>query len=121
MKYAAIACNVILFFFTCLVLLTDGPPQGGAYLILALLALLVPLFSSFVLLRSAGNIILRITAMIGNIALLGFSLWAIVSQWPHPEEEGVVAYMVLIVLAPLLSMAALFRAGRAPISRMKQP
>jgi len=116
MKIAAIVCNAVLFGFTCLVLATDGPPRGAPYIVLTLLLLLVPLFSSLVLLRFPGNTIMWFMALAGNIALLGFSLWAIVSQWPHPEEEGVVAYMILIVLAPLLSLAALFRAGRVPRS-----
>lgn len=112
MKITAMVCNFILFGFTCLVLLTDGPPQGAAYWVLTLLALLVPLFSILVLLRLSKNAILWFAVLAGNIALLGFALWAIVSQYPHPEEEGVVAYTVLIVLTPLLSMVALFRAGR---------
>ena len=112
MRIAAIICNVILFGFTGLVLATDGPPQGAAYVALTLLALLVPLFTSLLLLRSSGGAFPRGVALLGNIALLGFALWAIVSQFPHPEEEGVVAYTMLIVLAPLLGALALFRAGR---------
>ncbi len=114
MKIAAVICNVILFGFTCFVLVTDGPPQGAAYVVLTLLVLLVPIFSTVVLLCSSRNAFLRVTAVIGNVALLGFSCWAIVSQYPHPEEEGVVAYMVLLVLTPILSVAALFQAGRTP-------
>lgn len=108
MKIAAIICNIVLFGFTCLVLVTDGPPRGGGYVVLTLLALLVPILSSVVLLRFSKNAIMRTVAIICNVIFLGFVCWAIVSQYPHPEEEGVIAFTVIIVLTPILSLAALF-------------
>lgn len=112
MKIMAIICNVVSFGFTCLVLVTDGPPQGAAYVVFSLLLLAVPILSVVVFLRFSRSIIMKTAAGIGNIVLLGFTCWAIVSQYPHPEEEGVVAYTVLLVLTPLLSLAALLKKKR---------
>jgi hypothetical protein len=37
--------------------------------------------------------------------------WAVVDQYPHPEEDGVIAFTVLRVLTPILSLVVLFRYG----------
>ena len=52
-----------------------------------------------------------------NILLLGLVCWAVVDQYPHPEEEGVVAFTVLTVLTPILSAVVLFRTGRRSATR----
>jgi hypothetical protein len=44
---------------------------------------------------------------------LVFICWAIVEQYPHPEEDGVVAYTLLAVLTPILGMAVLLFGGRS--------
>jgi hypothetical protein len=59
----------------------------------------------------------KTVAVICNIVLLGFACWAIMSQYPHPEEEGVVAYTVLVVLTPILSLLALFRKVKGTICK----
>jgi hypothetical protein len=46
-----------------------------------------------------------------NVVLLGFTGWAYVDQYPHPKEDGFVAFIVLMVLTPILSLAALVRGG----------
>jgi hypothetical protein len=112
MKIGAIICNIVLFGFTCLVLVTDGPAQETAYVVFGLLLLLVPILNAVVLFRPAIGAVMKIVAGVCNIALLGFACWAIVSQYPHPEEEGVVAYTVLVVLTPILSLAVLFRKAK---------
>ena len=112
MKILAIICNAVLFGFTCLVLVTDGPPQGTGYIVFSMLKLLVPFLSAVVLFRFSKNVIMKIVVGIFNFVLLGFVCWAIVSQYPHPEEEGVIAYTVLLVLTPILSLAALFRKAK---------
>lgn len=39
MKLVAAFCNVVSFGFTCLVLVTDGPPKEAAYILFSLLHL----------------------------------------------------------------------------------
>ncbi len=51
MKIVAIIGNAILFGFTCLVLVVDGLPRGAGYVVLTLLALLVPILNSAALAR----------------------------------------------------------------------
>ena len=48
-------------------------------------------------------------AIVGNVVLLGFVCWAIISQYPHPEEPGVLEYTILAILAPILSVVAIVR------------
>jgi uncharacterized protein YhhL (DUF1145 family) len=43
-----------------------------------------------------------------NIVFFGFVCWALVDQYPHPEEDGVLTFTVLIVLTPILSLVVLF-------------
>jgi len=116
MTIVAVVCNVVLFLFTCFVLWTDGPAKGGGNVILALLLLLVPILSSAVILRggardgwmgSHGKTV----AAIGNIALLGFVIWAVASTYPHPEEPGVIPFTVICVLTPILTLLVVLRRG----------
>jgi ABC-type sugar transport system permease subunit len=111
MKIVAIIFNIVLFGFTCLVLVTDGPPQEAVYVFLSLLSLAVPLFSVLVLWRFLKSTAMKIVAGICNIVLLGFHCWAFLSQYPHPKEEGFVAFAVLMFLTPILTVAALLRSG----------
>ncbi len=57
------------------------------------------------------RIIMKIVAIICNIVLLGFVCWAIVDQYPHPEEDGVIPFAVLTVMTPILTLVALIRSG----------
>jgi hypothetical protein len=137
MRIVAAICNVIWFGFTCLVLVTDGFPKEAGYILVSLLHLLTPLLTLVVIFRSGTsdgwlglrmkreafqeqrkidnpssmNTTMKIVAIICNIALLGFLCWALVSQPPHPEEEGFVAFVVVSVLTPILSVVVLFRIG----------
>jgi hypothetical protein len=137
MKIAAIICNVFIFAFTCLVLATDGTPKEAVYIVFTLWSLLTPLLSAAVisqmkkgdgrldllLKRKTGEgpnqpdhafpmrTKMRITAMTFNIIHIGFICWALVDQYPHPEEDGFIEYVVLMVLTPILSLATLFRGG----------
>ncbi len=54
---------------------------------------------------------MRITAMAFNMIHIGFVCWAFVDQYPHPEEDGFVAFLVMMVLTPILSLVVLFRGG----------
>ncbi len=112
MKTLAMLCNMALFVFTALVLLVDGPPAGVPFVVLMLLALLVPLGSSLVLMRSARGPVAGAALAIGNLALLVLAVWAIAGRFPSPEEKGTVVYSLLLVLSPLLSLVALLKARR---------
>jgi hypothetical protein len=137
MKIVAAICNVIWFGFTCLVLVTDGLPKEAGYIFISLLHLLTPLLTLVVLFRSGASdgwlglrmkrkafeeqrkidkpssvsTFTKIVAIICNVALLGFICWALLSQPPHPEEEGFVAFVVVSVVTPILSVVVLFRGG----------
>ena len=137
MKIVAIICNIIWFGFTCIVLVTDGIPKEAAYLVFTLLMLLIPILNVVVLLGSgAGKGWLglhmkrkalddkskstgltsmsngmRIGSIIWNIVLLGFICWALIDQYPHPEEDGFIAYTLLTLLTPILSVVVLFLSG----------
>ena len=129
MRIPAVVCNVVLFAFTCFVLLTDGMSAGVPYLTLTLLLLLVPILSAVVLLRgmmppgqkahcdpSSGSPLARRGTAFCNLVLIGFSGWAIVDQYPHPEEGGVIPYAVLVLFTPVITLLALFgsRQGKLP-------
>ena len=138
MKNVAIICNIILFGFTCLVLMTDGISKETAYIVFAVLILLIPILNVLVLLgsRAGGGwpgfhlkiktleempqtddlsstrTVMQIGLIVWNIVLLGFICWAFVDQYPHPQEEGFIAYVLIIVLTPILSIAALLFRGK---------
>jgi hypothetical protein len=109
MKTLTVLCDVVLFGFTCFVLATDGVSTEVAYIIFTLLLILIPIFTVFAIVRS-GAAIERVAA-ICNIGLLGFVCWALVDQYPHPEEEGFAAFAVLTVLTPILGAIVLFCSG----------
>ena len=137
MKILAIVCNVVMFAFTCMVLATDGVSGEAVYIVFTVWALMTPILSAAVisrigvndgrldllLKRNAGerpvksdNALsmrtkMRIAAVICNIIHIGFIGWALADQYPHPNEEGFVAYVVLTVLTPILSLFVLFRGG----------
>lgn len=135
MKFTATVCNIALFGFTCLVLLSDGISRDATYMVLTLLLLMVPVLSlfmivpgkegngwfSFIMKRtiredqgkidilSSFNTIMKIAVVISNGILFGFSCWTLVSQYPHPEEEGLLLYTILVLLTPVLSVLAIFQ------------
>ncbi len=113
MKVAAVVCNVVLFLFTCMVLVTDGMAKDAIYVVFTFLLLLMPVVNVAVLLRGAGAAWLRPGAVIGNILLVASTVLAIVDQYPHPNEEGFVAYLVVLLLTPILSALVLLRGGRS--------
>jgi hypothetical protein len=91
--------NVILFAFVCLVVVVDGPPKEIAYIAFNLLILFTPIFNVVVISRTAvrqTGTAIRSTAILLNVAFLISSIWAFVQQYPHPEEDGFVAFVVLL-------------------------
>jgi hypothetical protein len=108
----AVLCNVVLFLFTCFVLLTEGPSKGGGYIVLTALLLLIPILSAAVILRTGPGPRAKAVVAIGNIALLGLVIWAIASAYPyHPEEAGVLPFAVMCVLIPILNLLVILRRG----------
>jgi hypothetical protein len=65
---------------------------------------------------------MRTVAIICNIVFLAHFCWAFVDQYPHPEEEGFIAFTVLMVLTPILNVVVLFRSkagdGRSPLGQV---
>jgi hypothetical protein len=129
MRTLATLCNIVSVLFTCLVLATDGPPTKAAYIILTVLMMLIPIFTVFALVRSGaggtpysrGRAIAQ-AAAICNVVLLGLHCLALVDQYPHPAEPGLVEYVVLTMVTPLLSAVVLFwtaRKGGQTRSQMK--
>jgi hypothetical protein len=137
MKILAIICNIILFGFICLVLVTDGLSGDIIYIVLNLWWMLTLIFNIVVLFRSGANdgwlnlqikrksmegqkkngelsltsSVLRIVAIICNIIFIGFACWAFIDQYPHPKEYGLIAFAVLMILTPILSLVAFSLTG----------
>ena len=133
MKLITVVFNIVLVVFTCLVLITDGISKEAGYILLALLLLFVPIFNLVIIFSSRANNgwldfhlnrkaaevqmkthdtsirrpVLKIIAIICNIVLLAFSVWAFASQYPHPKESGFILFAVIVFLTPVLSLVAL--------------
>ena len=137
MKTAAIICSVVLFAFTCMVLVTDGLPTDSTYIVFNMWLLLTLILNVVVISRIGANdgrlwlqtpstvaggqgdaagsspasAFGRVVAAICNVVLLGFTGWAYVDQHPHPDEPGFTAFTVLMALTPILSLLVLLRGG----------
>jgi hypothetical protein len=135
MKIVAVICNIVLFGFTGLVLVGDDPPQETSYVVFTLWTLVTLILSSVMIYHSgardgwlgmkrkaleeqkkSGDLssiitIMRIVTIICNLVFFGFICWAFVYQYPHPDEEGIITYTVLMVLTPILNLVVLFRSG----------
>ncbi len=111
MNIAAVICNIALFLFTCLVYITDGPPSGVAYRIFNVWLLGTTICSALVIARRRRSAAATVLAIGSNLVLLGLVCWALLDQYPHPNEEGFLAFVVLIVVTPILSGATLLRGG----------
>jgi len=124
MKIVAVIGNILLLAFTCMVLITDGPPQGGAYVAFALWSLLTLVVSSAVIGAQASGEgkpkprplavpAMRAAAVLCNIVFFGFVAWALVDQYPHPREVGFLPYVLLLVLVPILNLVVLIQPRRS--------
>ncbi len=137
MNFVAVVCNALLFLFTGFVLLTDGVPRQASYIVFTLWVLLTLILSAVVIsrigasdgwldLRLRSKVVaeeqkgvsrrpvsrgMRIVTIVANGVLFGFICWAVVDTYPHLREEGFIPYVVLMVLTPIFSLAALFRSG----------
>lgn len=108
MNAFAVVMNLLLVGFTAAVVATDGAPTQPVYIVLTLSLLLIPLLNAVVL-ASSHFVQLRRVLAGGNLLLVAFVGWAIVDQYPHPDEEGFIAFVIVTIAVPLLSSAQLFR------------
>ncbi len=115
-RLAAIACNVALFAFTLVVLATDGASGEPPYVVFQILLLATPVMAVAVLAaarRGGAQPGARRASVLCNLALLAFSCWAIADQYPHPADPGLVPFVVLLLLTPVLSSLALVQRPKA--------
>lgn len=119
-KIAAVICNVLFWAFFCMVVVTDGAPKG-ADLLWSLLPFVMPIFNVVVMLvLSSPARVARIVGLIGNIIWLVTAAWLAIERVPsHPQEEGLIEYVVLLVVTPLLSAIALSADLRAAAPSVK--
>lgn len=119
MKTLTILCNIVLLGFTGFVLVADGVSREPIYIVFTLLLVLIPIFTVFAIVHSeAGNsrpggdvkhnTLYRVAAVC-NVVLFGSVCWAVIDQYPHPEEPGLVPFTMLAVLTPIISAVTLFR------------
>lgn len=116
MKIFAIVGNALLFLFTALLLAEEPPSKEVLYLLLTVLLLLVPILNVIVLLRARKTpltALVKHPTILANVLLFATSVRAIVAQYPHPKEDGVVEYAVLVLLVPILTVVALFTGRRS--------
>ncbi len=116
MRIAAIVCNAVLLPFTLLVLVTDGPPTALPYVVLAVLLLGVPTLTLLVLGRRDRREGARNAVVLANVALLALACWAVADQYPHPPDPGVVPFTILVLVTPVLSAWAAWRARERPLA-----
>ncbi len=116
MRITALLCNALLLPFTLLVVVTDGPATELPYIVLVVLLLAVPALSLLALGRSrrAEAPGLRSATVLANLALLALAWWAVVEQYPHPRDPGVLPYTVLVLITPVLSAWTVWRARKQP-------
>jgi|WetSurMetagenome_2_1015567.scaffolds.fasta_scaffold280697_2 hypothetical protein len=135
MNFLAAIFNVVLFGFTCLVLMTDGISKEVSYILFTLLMLLVPVLNLVWIIRGANHgwfnfnfkrqasgeqtrkvknifskgVIMNSLVILCNVLIIGFTCLAIVDQYPHPEEDGYIFYISVVFLTPILSSLVIFR------------
>ena len=119
MRAAAVVLDVVLVAFTCLVLATDGASREVPYIVFGFLLLAVPTLSAALLVQTGRRRSDRASdaspamrrarhiAVLCNVWLLATASWALYDQYPHPDEQGFVAYVTVVLLTPILSIVAL--------------
>ncbi len=117
MKIVAIACNIVLLGFTVLVSLTDGPAREAPYVVFGVLLILVPVLNVVTISRRRP----RHVAIVANVVLLGYSVFALIDQLPHPQEAGFLEYAILVVLTPVLSALVIALAKGRPEKAERPP
>lgn len=113
MRHLAVVANVVLFLFTGMAMATDGVSAEPAYIAFTVLMVLTPVATILAFVGSARwwprrrEVVERGVA-IANVVLLASLGCAFVDQYPHPDESGFVAFVVVAAATPLLSAVVLF-------------
>lgn len=125
MKTTAVFLNVVLFAVTGSSVLTEGIPKAAIFWIFTLLALLVPVLNltvhlGFGVARRAGGTrdhhilaeAFNVVAIICNLGLAAFSVYAAIAQYPYREGNSVIPFALLLIITPIVSLAVISRGGR---------
>ncbi len=109
MKILTVICNVVFWVFFCMIMLTDGLPRGSA-VVWSIAPFFMPMVNVAVIrVLSSPSRALKLAALVSNIVWFGLACWRILQELPsHPEEEGLLAFVVLFALTPLLSAASIY-------------
>ncbi len=147
MRLIAVVCNVLLLGIGCVVLSGDGPPRGAEDITFVTWSVATHLLSAAVIWRAAArnrwldfhvdrNALtvtgqpggrsrssrnIEIVAVVSNVLLFGLVCWHLAVQYAHPDEPGVLVIATLMVLSPILNLAALFGRSTAVMSRRTAP
>ncbi len=109
MRTAALCCNLVLFVSICLTLFTEGIPTQTIYVLFTLLSLVVPLLTLAVILRGGA----RGVAIAANVLLFACVAWAGIAQYPYAEGNGIIPFVALMVVTPILSLAVLLKRAKS--------
>jgi hypothetical protein len=124
MATLAIFCNGVVCAITGMIILTDGLPIRGAYLVLTLLMLLVPPFTAVwlvvrrrVIRHSGADAVPGMmrtdrAAVALNVALFAAAASSAIAQYPYAEGGNLLSFAVLAVSTPLLNLAAILTSAR---------
>lgn len=133
MNLLALILNAAMLGFTCMVLVTDGLPKDPDYIFFAVLLFFVPVLNLIMIVKGAGEAnwlnfkvkdrmqslkkadltkpskkaMIRPMAVFCNVLIIVLTVWALFDQAPHPRENGVIIYTVLLLLAPGVSLWAI--------------
>ncbi len=126
MRTAALCFNVVLLAVNCLAVYTEGLPAEAFYRIFTFVALLVPVLTLAVLLTSRRaeaprgprderpkRPLTHGVAIRANLVLLAFTCWAAVAQYPYAEGNSIIPFVVLMIVTPIVTIAALVTPKKA--------
>lgn len=116
MRVTAIVCNIIMCVLTSLVVISEGVSNELIYQGFTLFMLLVPIMSTFILIKSVMPRSTKLfkssaylVATILNILMVAFLVLAMVDQYPHPKEDGFITYVIIVAITPIINTFVLYR------------
>lgn len=128
MKILTIICNVVLFGFACIGLLTRGNSSEPLNPVFTFLLLVVPIVDIVFMFgsrvnyslptfnvkikasedevgkTSSGYLLIKIVTVILNLVLAGFICWTFISKYRHPWTFIVIIFALSVILTPILSL-----------------
>jgi hypothetical protein len=92
-----------------MVMFTDGPPTGTD-IILSIVPFAVPILNVVVIrILSSSTRTVKLVTLASNILWLALACWIIIDRYPsHPKEEGLIEYVALMALTPLISAVTIY-------------